>query len=355
VIAITTAHHFPAHQFIKDVLDQPFYLRKALESFPLHFGEILHKQYLSEKIKKVILAGHGASYNALYPAFLQLSSHNIQASFWHTAELLHYAINQIDKNTLLILNSQSGQSAEILNLISKLANHPYNSILSLTNNIDSPLGENSNFVINLTAGEETGVATKTFFNSLGLSILLSHQICGKDISNSLQEMRQACDFFESYLEEWEAKAKEIDEKIGQIQKTIILGRGSSMSTAMTAALNQKEAARLTTEGMNAAEFRHGPLELADSGLTLIIIEGNPETSKLNASLASEVTQHGCHVLWVGNHPPSGIQSIDLPNVATIASPLAEILPLQILAYVLALRQKIEPGKFKRIGKVVLRE
>lgn len=352
---ITKAHHFPSYQYIRDVLDQPRYLRQALEVYPIDIGEIIRQQYFSKKITKVILAGHGASYNSLYPAFLQMSSDNIQATLWFTAELIHYAINQIDKNTLLLINSQSGQSAEILSLLSKLANHPQNTTVSLTNNLKSPLGEKSDFVIDLNAGKETGVATKTYFNAMGLSILLSSQFCGQDISQSIKEMRKACETFESYLEEWEAKVDEIDEKIGQIQKTIILGRGSSMGNAMNAALNQKEAARLLTEGMNAAEFRHGPLELADPGLTLIIIEGSPVTSKLNTTLANEVIQYGCHVLWVGNHPPSGISNIALPNVVNLATPLAEILPLQILAYVLALRQKIEPGKFRRIGKVVLRE
>lgn len=326
-----------------------------MDAYPLNIGEILRKQYLSNKINKVILTGQGASYNSLYPAFLQISSHTIQATLWQTAELIHYAINQIDKNTLLIVNSQSGQSAEILGLISRLVNQPRNLTVSLTNNPESPLGKNSDFVINLNAGEETGIATKTYFNALGLSILLSIQLCGQNISNSIKEMQYACDSIELYLEDWESKIKEIDDIIGQIQNTIIVGRGPSMATVMNAALNQKEAAWLFTEGMNASEFRHGPLELADSNTTLIIIEGVPVTSKLNSTLAKEVAQYGSRVLWIGNHPPATIPFIRIPNVADLATPLAEILPMQILAYVLAIRQHIDPGKFRRIGKIILRE
>jgi len=128
-----------------------------------------------------------------------------------------------------------------------------------------------------------------------------------------------------------------------------------MAAAFNGALNQKEAARLFTEGMNAGEFRHGPLELTDPNMTLIILEGDHITSALNFSLAEEVIQYGCHVLWIGNNPPAAVSSIGIPDVTDLAKPLAEILPMQLLAHVLATRQNIEAGKFRRIGKIVLRE
>ena len=345
----------PSSQFLKEVIDQPTYLRKALDAYPAQIGEYLHHQYLAQKFSRVLLVGHGASYNSLYPAFLQLNSHSISATLWHTAELIHYAINQVDEQTLLLLNSQSGQSAEIVGLISKLGERPHGPIVSLTNDPNSIIGKRSDYLINLNGGEEFGLATKTYFNALGLSILLSKQICGEMISDAIDKMHLAAVEIDVYLKDWQKILIEIDAKIGNNNKIMTVGRGPSMASALTGALNQKEAAWLFTEGMNAGEFRHGPIELASSEMTLVILEGDPATSNLNTTLADDVTRYGGHILWIGNHPPESIASIQIPNVPKIALPLAEIIPLQLLAYVLAARQQLEPGNFRHIGKIVLHE
>ena len=237
----------------------------------------------------------------------------------------------------------------------RLANNRPACLLSLTNDLQSILGKNSNIIINLHAGEEYGVASKTYFNSLGLSALLAVQLTGERITNAMEDMRSACIAMEEYLANWQIRIEEIDELLGEIQRTIIIGRGPSMAAALNGALNQKEAAWLFTEGMNAAEFRHGPLELVDSNMTLIFIEGDRLTSKLNIALAEEAAQYGGKAIWIGNNPPANVPSIEIPDVAEMAKPLAEILPLQLMACILANRQNIEAGKFRHIGKVVLKE
>ena len=341
--------------YLQDVLDQPVYLRLALKSYPIKEIESLLTRLQAGEFKKIILTGHGASYNSLYPAFLYLCIQSVPVALWQTAELLHYGFNQIDSATLLCVNSQSGRSAEVKNLIEKITNNRPACLLSLVNDLQSDLGKNSDNIINLQAGEEHGVAAKTFINSLSMSCLFSVQLCGENIIEALDDMQTACDAMEEYLASWKTRIVEIDEIIGKTQNTVIIGRGPSMAIALNGALNQKEAAWLFTEGMNAAEFRHGPLELADSNMTLIIIEGDHKTSKLNSVLAEEVTQYGCKVIWIGNSPPSSVASIRIPEVKDFVKPLVEVLPLQLLANVLASRQNIEAGKFRHIGKIVLKE
>jgi glucosamine--fructose-6-phosphate aminotransferase (isomerizing) len=341
--------------YLQDILDQPVYLRSALRSFPINEIDSLLKRLRAGEFKKIILTGHGSSYNSLYPAFLHFCSQSIPVALWQTAEILHYGINQIDSGTLLIANSQSGKSAEVKNLMRKIINNRPACLLSLTNDLKSDLGKNSDIKIDLLAGEEHGVATKTYINSLSLSSLLSVHLCGENMNDAMKDMQSACDAMEEYLTNWQTRIVEIDSMIGKIQNTVIIGRGPSMATALNGALNQKEAAWLFTEGMNAAEFRHGPMELVDSNMTLIIIEGDQKTSKLNSVLAKEVAQYGGKVIWIGNNPPSIIASIKIPDVADFAKPMVEVLPLQLFAYVLANRQKIQAGNFRHIGKVVLKE
>jgi len=341
--------------YLHDILDQPVFLRLALKNYPIHEIGLLLTRLREGEFRKIIMTGHGSSYNSLYPAFLHLSTQSVPVAIWQTAELLHYGINQIDSETFLCANSQSGKSAEVKNLIGRITNNRPACLLSLTNDLHSVLGKNSDVTIDLQAGEEHGVASKTYINSLSLSSLLSVQLCGENFADALDDMQSACDAMEEYLTSWQARIVEIDDIIGKIQNTVIIGRGPSMATALNGALNQKEAAWLFTEGMNAAEFRHGPMELADTNMTLIIIEGDHRTSKLNSVLAGEVIQYGCKVIWIGNNPPLTVPSINIPEVAEIAKPLAEILPLQLIACILANRQKIEAGKFRHIGKVVLKE
>ena len=72
-------------------------------------------------------------------------------------------------------------------------------------------------------------------------------------------------------------------------------------------------------------------------------------------LAEEVYKYGSQVIWIGNHPPESIKSIQIPEVPEIALPLAEILPMQLIALVLTNKKKLEAGKFRHIGKIVLNE
>ena len=341
--------------FIRDVIDQPHYLRQALDKYPFSAVEKLLDRGQSSGFTKIVLTGHGASYNSLYPSFIKLSSQSIPTSLWQTSELLHYGINQIDGKTLLVVTSQSGQSAEVASLIHKTLDKRPWALLAITNNPASDLGIHQDVLIELNAGSEEGVSTKTYFNSLSMAALLSVQICGEDVNGAIMEMKSASKSMDEFLLDWETKVNELDEKIGEIQNTIIVGRGPSMASAWTAALNSKEAGRLFFEGMNAGEFRHGPLELTDENMTLIILEGDPATASLNSALAQEVVTYGTRVLWIGNHPPRGIRSVEIAGVPEFARPLAEILPLQLIVHVLAKRRNLEPGKFRRIGKIVLKE
>ena len=341
--------------YLQDILDQPANLRFALNNFPTTAVEPLLTRLQARDFKKIILTGHGSSFNSLYPAFLKLSSQSVPVAIWQTAELLHYGINQIDSSTLLCINSQSGQSAEVKSLLEKTKKNPPGCLLALTNDIESVLGENSDILVQLNAGEEYGVASKTYLNALSLALILAAQICEENANEVLESLLSACNMMEIYLEDYQAILDEIDQLLGNYQKIIVVGRGPSMATALNGALNQKEAAWMFTEGMNAGEFRHGPLELADPDLTLIILEGDKKIAGLNLALGEEVIEYGSSVIWIGNHPAPSFKSLQIPDVAEIALPLAELLPMQLIAQVLSTRKNLEAGKFRRIGKVVLRE
>lgn len=341
--------------FIGDILEQPGVLAEAIRCYPQSAVEALVPRIQSGEFSRLILAGHGSSYHALYPAYTHLSELPIPVSLWQTAELLHYGMSQIDSNTLICLNSQSGSSVEVRRLIASFDDCCPACIVAFTNYTDSPLGDASDITIPLCAGEEHGLAVKTYLSALSLSILLSVQLTGGDYDYALENFRVLSHIIGGFLENWDEKLVEYNHLIGNPKHIIIVGRGPSMGSASNSALNQKEAAWFFSEGMNAAEFRHGPLELADEKLTLFVVEGDEKTRPFNQSLAKEVQGYGSAVFWIGNHPPQGIQAIPTPEVAEIFQPVADIIPMQLISQVLAARKGKEAGVFRHIGKVVLVE
>ena len=115
-------------------------------AYPSNDIEILRKKISSGHIQRIVMAGHGSSYNALYPSFLHLSKLPIPVTLWQTAELLKYGSRQIDAHTLLILNSQSGRSIEMEQLINEMAGGRAACMVALTNYMDSPLGQKADYL-----------------------------------------------------------------------------------------------------------------------------------------------------------------------------------------------------------------
>ena len=338
--------------FIGDILEQPKALKEAISSYHAERLDALIPRIESGEIARIVLAGHGSSYNALYPAFLHLCQLPIPVSIWQTAELLKYGIRQIDNHALLVLNSQSGRSVEVKHLVNELTSNQPSCLVAFTNHTDSPLGKAADIIIPLLAGEEHGVATKTYINSLALSTLFSVQLINGNFSRAKCDFLSLGEELETYLVDWEKKIESYSQMIGACEHVVIVGRGPSMATALNSAINQKEAAWNFSEGMNAAEFRHGPLELADEKLTIFIVEGDDHIRKYNQILAEEVQTYGGKVIWIGNHAQEDINSIKTPPTSEIAQPAAEIVTMQLVAQALADKKRIEAGKFRRIGKVV---
>lgn len=345
----------PSNPYITDILSQPAALREALEHYPAEQIELLRARLQQGDFSRIVLTGMGSSFNAAYPAWLNLLSLPIPAIHVNTAELLHYGKQLIDPCTLLWINSQSGRSVEIVRLLETLKDRRPAFQLSMSNYLDSPMAHSADLAVPIHAGDEATVSTKTYINMLAMLLLCSSQLAGGDWQPSLQSMRSAADGIQTYLEHWQDKASDLDARLGKVDQVLILGRGASMGAVWNGSLINKEAAKCTFEGMNVADFRHGPMELASPRLTILMLEGAPQTARLNRDLALKVTSHGGKVLWLATQPDPNLSTLLLPSVDESARPLVEILPLQMLSIVMAHKNGLEPGKFRNIGKVTLQE
>jgi glucosamine--fructose-6-phosphate aminotransferase (isomerizing) len=337
--------------YIEDILSQPGVLRTALERYsPSALENINLPEY-----DRVIISGMGSSCYAAYPALIELSQQSTPVQLVNTAELLHSLSGLIGPKSLLWLNSQSGQSAEPVNLLQRIESRPPARLLTFVNVVASPMGERADVCVPIHAGEEATVSTKTYTNMLAVNLLAAIQLRRGNLDLAMQEMRVAADSMESYLVHWETRVQELDAALGQFDQLFLIGRGSSMSAAWNGSLINKEAAKSTFEGMHAADFRHGPLEIVSEGCAALIFAGSSKTSALNRELAREIISYGGKAIWLDSVPDRELPTVLLPETTELTRPLAEILPMQMLTLAMAKRKNIEAGKFRHVSKITNRE
>ena len=341
--------------YINDILAQPGALRDALKHYPAEAIDPLRARLSKGEFDRIVLTGMGSSFNAAYPAWVNLLSLPLPVVLVNAAELLHYGQSMLTSRTLLWINSQSGRSVEIVRLLEALKDRRPAFQLSMTNYLDSPMALNADLAVPIAAGAEATVSTKTYINMLAVLMLASAQLTGNDWRGLKASMARAADAIESYLSGWQTHVQELDTLLGKVDQLVILGRGASMSAVWNGSLINKEAAKCTFEGMNTADFRHGPMELASHRLTVLMLEGAAQTASLNRELALEVVRLGGRVLWLSPRPDEKLPTLRLPEVDEGVRPLVEILPLQMLTILMARRNGFEPGEFRHIGKVTTQE
>jgi glucosamine--fructose-6-phosphate aminotransferase (isomerizing) len=340
--------------YIRDILSQPATLREALDRYST---SALAKIELGN-FDRIILSGMGSSYYAAYPALIELSKQPVPVQLVNAAELLHSLRGMIGPRSLLWLNSQSGRSAELVHLLEQVKSTPAGYLLTFVNNLSSPMGVGGDVSVPIHAGEEATVSTKTYINMLAVNLLAAIQLSGGGthaVQAALREMYATADAMDSYLATWGSLVQELDSMLGEFDQLYILGRGASMSAVWNGSLNNKEAARCSFEGMHAADFRHGPLEVVEPGFTAIIFGGPAQTSALNRDLALDIISYGGKVIWVDSVADPEIPTILLPNTNELTRPLVEILPMQMLTLVMANRRGLEAGQFRHVSKVTNRE
>jgi glutamine---fructose-6-phosphate transaminase (isomerizing) len=337
--------------YIEDILSQPAALREALTEFST---AALDRINLAD-FDRVIISGMGSSYFAAYPGWIELSKQATPAQLLNAAELLHSLSGMIGTRSLLWLNSQSGRSAELVHLLEHIAARPPARLLTFVNDIASLMGERGDVCVPIHAGKEAMVSTKTYTNMLAVNLLAAIQLRGGNVDLAIQEMRAAADSMESYLVHWEARVQELDAALGQFDQLFLIGRGTSMSAVWNGSLINKEAARYAFEGMHAADFRHGPLEIVSEGFAALIFAGSGQTSASNRDLAREIISYGGKVIWLDSVPDPEIPTILFPETSALARPLVEILPMQMLTLAMAQRKNLEAGKFRHVSKITDRE
>ena len=339
-----------ATSFISEMREQPVRLAALLDSDPVRRVRPLNVS----GFRRVILSGMGASHYATYPAWLTLVQAGVPAWWIEASELVHHARELVEPDTLLWLTSQSGYSPEIQALLGgETADRP-RTLVAMTNDPSSPVAAAADVVVEIHAGPEESVSTKSYLNSLVAALLLAHSLLGAP--DPRDDVARSGDELDRFLgNDWDANLDVASKAIGAPEQVVALARGAALHAAWTGALVLKEAVRYPAEGMSAGQFRHGPLELAGPQLTPIVVEGEASTAGLNRALAEELAAAGSHAVWIGGSAPRGAVPLPSPVGYGIGARLGEIVPFQLAAVALAMQMGIEPGEFIHSSKVTLGE
>ncbi len=249
--------------------------------------------------------------------------------------------------------SQSGQSPDIVEVLEE-ARRQGAPTIAVTNEANSPLARAAEDVIPLGAGREQSVAaTKTYTSTLAvlamLSLALEDRLRPESLLPVIPWMAAAL--------KAEPQAQAAAERMADSSRAVVLGRGYHYCTAHEIALKIKELSGVEAEPYSTADFKHGPIAMAEGGLPVILVSQGATFQREMAELADLVRSQGARVLALADELP-GIQPADswIPLPAgepEWLAPIAAILPGQLLAFHLTRARGMDPDQPRHIRKVTL--
>jgi glucosamine--fructose-6-phosphate aminotransferase (isomerizing) len=346
-------------RFFSEIYSQPDVIARTAEAALPQLNALapLLLRLRQGDFRRILFTGMGSSFFVLYPSLRRLAGlATIDAQAVEAAELLHYRQAMLTPKTLLIIVSQSGRSAEIPGLL-ELARNSQSVVLGVTNTPGSILAQGSHHVLTMQAGEEATVSTKTYTCTLALLHLLTTALLGQDTAAEARQIVSLAGDIRARLDDWRDQMSGLAERWKETPFIEYLGRGHSMASVSTAALISKESIKLPTEGQNAGQFRHGPIELVDARFTGVLFWGEAATHPQNFELARDIIRYGGQLAQIGQAASElpGVESILIPACAPALLPLPEIIPVQLFCGEMSIRRGYAAGQFRYIGKVTVNE
>jgi glucosamine--fructose-6-phosphate aminotransferase (isomerizing) len=263
-----------------------------------------------------------------------------------------YFADSVDKNTVVIAVSQSGETADIIEGV-KAARNNRAQVISIINRPNSVLADLSQQVIYLNCGPEIAVAaTKTFLSQLAIFYLLSFSMVHAFDEAKARliglngEIARVLDRNKSELVNLSRQLKDKDH-------FYYIARGINFAIASEGALKLKEISYAHAEGMPAGELKHGTLALIEPGTPVVVICPADYTFAETLSNAIEAKSRGAYIIGVSDKESEVYDSwIKLPKVDELLYPMVAVVPLQLLAYYLAVNRGCDPDKPRNLAKSV---
>lgn len=269
-------------------------------------------------------------------------------------------------NTLFVTLSQSGETADTLAALRLAKEQGYMSSLAICNVPDSSLVRESDLVFLTRAGREIGVASTKAFTTQLIALLLLMGAIGsikgllayEEEQHLIKSIRSVSGSINEVLK-LDASIEKLSLEFVNRHNSLFLGRGSLFPVALEGALKLKEISYIHAEGYAAGELKHGPLALIDTDMPVIVVAPKNDLFEKLKSNIEEVAARG-GILYVfkgrdidiGSNDSTNIRRIDVPEVDDLIAPIVYTVPLQLLAYHVAIIKGTDVDQPRNLAKSV---
>jgi glutamine---fructose-6-phosphate transaminase (isomerizing) len=268
------------------------------------------------------------------------------------ASEFHYFADSVDKNTVVLAVSQSGETLDVIEGV-KRARNAGAQIISIVNRPYSQLSEMSHQVINLNCGPELCVAaTKSFISQLVVFYLLSFAMTNS-FDKAAANLRSISNKVTKTIEWNNDKLRGLSQELKAKSDFYYIARGINFAIASEGALKLKEISYIHAEGMPAGELKHGTLALIEPGTPVAVICPDDYTYRETLSNAMEAKSRGAYIIAVSDKKNEIYDFwVKIPKVDELLYPIITVVPLQLLAYHLAISRGYDPDRPRNLAKSV---
>ncbi len=352
------------HFMQKEIYEQPKAVLDTLES---RLGDTcIYKDFLGDTAKDVFsqvqnihIVACGTSYHAGLVARYWLESIAKISCQVEIASEYRYREKVIPENTLFICISQSGETADTLAALHQAKGLNYLSTLGICNVAQSSLVREAELVFMTRAGVEIGVAsTKGFTTQLVALLLLTLTFDSQheDLSTFISQVKTLPELIKSVLA-LDENIRLLAENFADKQHALFLGRGIEYPIALEGALKLKELSYIHAEAYPAGELKHGPLALVDDQMPVVAVAPNDQLLEKLKSNLQEVQARGGELFVFADREAALSESghfhvISMPKVPPILSPIIYTIPLQLLAYHVAVIKGTDVDQPRNLAKSV---
>ncbi|MFH2069462.1 MAG: glutamine--fructose-6-phosphate transaminase (isomerizing) [Candidatus Omnitrophota bacterium] len=356
------------HYMLKEIYEQPLVLRNLFRCYvngnrKIHFPELNLSDRHLKKLKRIVIIACGTSWHAGLIAKYFLEEYaSVPVEIENAAEF-RYRKTVLTADDILLVISQSGETADTLGALKKTREKKIKTF-AVCNVPGSSICRQSEGVIMTEAGPEIGVASTKAFTSqlavlylLGLKIAyLKGKLTEKQCRHFLAQLFRIPEKMEMIIKE----AKQAEESAARYFRTsnaLYLGRGYNYPIALEGALKLKEISYIHAEGLPAAEMKHGPIALIDWNMPAVVIAPNDRTYSRVLLNVEEVKARGGEVIAVVTTGDCQMTEkadslIYIPHTIDPLNPFLTVLPLQLLAYYIAVRRGCNVDQPRNLAKSV---
>lgn len=356
------------HYMLKEIYEQPFAISQALEGRFINnrlqesaFGHNAAEVF--DNIKAIQILACGTSYHA-----------GLVARYWfealarvpcniEVASEFRYRSPVLDPDTLIVTISQSGETADTLAALLEAKKLGAKYSLAICNVPESSLVRESDLVLMTRAGPEIGVAsTKAFTTQLTTFMLLVIAIGRRfHLAESVeQEITSELFSLPGKIEkvlQLDDEIKALAEQFAEKEHALFLGRGTHYPIAMEGALKLKEISYIHAEAYPAGELKHGPLALIDADMPVVTVAPNNSLLEKLKSNMQEVSARGGQLIvfmdeTLASANDENVQIVKVPQIGNEISPIVYTVPLQLLAYHVAVLKGTDVDQPRNLAKSV---